>query len=157
FLMAHPDEGIGRDRLLQTVWGFDAIVTTRAVDHRIAGIRGALGDDAARPVYRETVPGLGCRFVHPVVRACAVTSPAGSPPGAPRAPRHQRGRAGPDTGQPVAQPAARPCGPVPRVDPGLAAPIQGSRVPLATEPSERQRPGIDAQSDRLPGLLPSLR
>lgn len=69
FLMAHPDEVIGRDRLLQTVWGFDAIVTTRAVDHRIAEIRGALGDDASRPVYVETVPGLGYRFVHAVGRA----------------------------------------------------------------------------------------
>ena len=69
FLMAHPDEVFDRDRLLQTVWGFDAVVTTRAVDHRIAEIRGALGDDASRPVFLETVPGLGYRFVHPVGRA----------------------------------------------------------------------------------------
>lgn len=69
FLMAHPDEVISRDRLLQTVWGFDAIVTTRAVDHRIAEIRGALGDDVSNPRYLETVPGLGYRFVYPVAKA----------------------------------------------------------------------------------------
>ncbi|MFC0675403.1 response regulator transcription factor [Brachybacterium hainanense] len=69
FLMAHPDELFPRERLLQTVWGFDAIVTTRAVDHRIAEIRRVLGDDAAAPTYLETVPGAGYRFVHPVERA----------------------------------------------------------------------------------------
>lgn len=68
FLMAHPDEVFTRDRLLQTVWGFDAIVTTRAVDHRIAELRRELGDDAAEPTWIETVQGLGYRFVHPVVR-----------------------------------------------------------------------------------------
>ncbi|MCT2296729.1 response regulator transcription factor [Brachybacterium muris] len=68
FLMAHPDEVFGRERLLQTVWGFDAIVTTRAVDHRVAEIRRVLGEDAAAAAYVETVPGLGYRFVHPVER-----------------------------------------------------------------------------------------
>lgn len=68
FLMAHPDEVFDRDRLLQTVWGFDAVVTTRAVDHRIAEIRKVLADDAGTPRYVETVPSLGYRFVHPVER-----------------------------------------------------------------------------------------
>ena len=68
FLMAHPDEVFSRDRLLQTVWGFDAIVTTRAVDHRIAELRRVLGDDAGVPTYVETVQGMGYRFRHPVVR-----------------------------------------------------------------------------------------
>ena len=68
FLMSHPDEVFGRERLLQTVWGFDAIVTSRAVDHRVAEIRRVLGEDAAAASYVETVPGLGYRFVHPVER-----------------------------------------------------------------------------------------
>jgi DNA-binding response OmpR family regulator len=68
FLMAHPDEVFARDRLLQTVWGFDAVVTTRAVDHRVAEIRAVLGDDASAPTYLETVPGVGYRFVAPVIR-----------------------------------------------------------------------------------------
>lgn len=66
FLMAHPDEVFPRERLLQTVWGFDAIVTTRAVDHRVAEIRRMVGDDAASPTYIETVAGTGYRFLHPV-------------------------------------------------------------------------------------------
>ena len=44
------------------------IVTSRAVDHRVAEIRRVLGEDAAAASYVETVPGLGYRFVHPVER-----------------------------------------------------------------------------------------
>lgn len=68
FLMSHPDEVFDRDRLLQTVWGFDAVVTTRAVDHRVAEIRRVLGDDPGAATYVETVQGMGYRFAHPVVR-----------------------------------------------------------------------------------------
>lgn len=69
FLMARPDEVFSRERLLQSVWGFEAIVTTRAVDHRIAELRRALGEDAGEPIWLETVPGSGYRFVHPVTRS----------------------------------------------------------------------------------------
>ncbi|MGO0574956.1 response regulator transcription factor [Ornithinimicrobium panacihumi] len=68
FLMSRPDEVVSRDRLLQSVWGFDAIVTSRAVDHRVAELRKVLADAADDPTYLETVQGLGYRFVHPVVR-----------------------------------------------------------------------------------------
>lgn len=69
YLMGHPDEVFSRDRLLQAVWGFDAIVTTRAVDHRVAELRRALGDDAGAPTWLETVPGMGYRFAARVERA----------------------------------------------------------------------------------------
>src|SRR5699024_804546 len=55
FLMSPPDAVIARGRLLQSLWGLDALVTARAVDHRIAESHGALGDDASRPVYLENV------------------------------------------------------------------------------------------------------
>lgn len=62
FLMARPDEVFSRDRLLQSVWGFDAIVSTRAVDHRVAELRRLLGDDPSAPVFIETLPSVGYRF-----------------------------------------------------------------------------------------------
>jgi DNA-binding winged helix-turn-helix (wHTH) protein len=63
YLFTHPDELLTRDRLLQVLWGFDFPVGTRAVDNRIAELRRALSDDAARPEWIATVPGQGYRFV----------------------------------------------------------------------------------------------
>lgn len=68
FLMSHPDEVFSRQRLLETVWGFEAIVTTRAVDHRVAEIRRELGEDSSAPAYIETVSGAGYRFIGAVER-----------------------------------------------------------------------------------------
>jgi DNA-binding response OmpR family regulator len=68
FLMTHPREAFTRDRLLQAVWGFEAIVTTRAVDHRVAELRRALADDASDPAYIETMQGHGYRFCGRVAR-----------------------------------------------------------------------------------------
>ncbi|WP_396277178.1 response regulator transcription factor [Glutamicibacter creatinolyticus] len=68
YLMSRPDEVHSRERLLQTLWGFEFAVSTRAVDHRIAEIRKAFGDDAAAPTLVQTVPGQGYRFAGQVRR-----------------------------------------------------------------------------------------
>jgi DNA-binding response OmpR family regulator len=62
-LMAHPDELHTRDRLLDSVWGWDYPTGTRTVDTRVAELRRVLDDDPAHPQYIETVPGQGYRFV----------------------------------------------------------------------------------------------
>jgi DNA-binding response OmpR family regulator len=63
YLAVRPDELLSRERLLEAVWGWDNPVGTRAVDHRIAELRKALGDDSGKPTWIETVAGLGYRFV----------------------------------------------------------------------------------------------
>jgi DNA-binding response OmpR family regulator len=63
YLMTHADELITRERLLNTVWGWDYPVGERVVDTRIAELRRALKDDPAAPRYIETIPGQGYRFV----------------------------------------------------------------------------------------------
>ena len=63
YLMTHPDELVTRQRLLEVVWGFDDLIGTRAVDHRIAELRRVLGEDAANPRWIQTVPGAGYRFI----------------------------------------------------------------------------------------------
>lgn len=63
YLATHPNELLTRDRLLQTLWGFDFPVGTRAVDNRVAELRRALDDDPVRPRWIATVPGQGYRFV----------------------------------------------------------------------------------------------
>ncbi|MDX1436074.1 MAG: response regulator transcription factor [Anaerolineales bacterium] len=68
YLMTHPDELINRDRLLDAVWGWEQAVATRAVDARIAELRRALGDNADTPLYIDTVPSLGYRFIRKVER-----------------------------------------------------------------------------------------
>lgn len=69
YLMTHPRELHTRERLLQALWGFDLVPSTRAVDHRVAEIRRVLHDDAGAPRFVETVPNLGYRFCGQVRRA----------------------------------------------------------------------------------------
>lgn len=68
YLMSRPEEIHSRERLLETLWGFEFAVSTRAVDHRIAEIRKAFSDDAAAPTLIQTVPGQGYRFAGQVRR-----------------------------------------------------------------------------------------
>jgi DNA-binding response OmpR family regulator len=69
YLLTHPDELVTRERLLDVVWGWDYPVGIRAVDTRIAELRRALSDDPAQPIFIETVPGQGYRFVGAVEAA----------------------------------------------------------------------------------------
>ncbi len=63
YLITHPEELLTRERLLDAVWGWDYPIGTRTVDTRIAELRKALGDDPQNPIYIETIPGQGYRFV----------------------------------------------------------------------------------------------
>jgi DNA-binding response OmpR family regulator len=63
YMVTHPDELLSRDRLLDTVWGWDYPIGTRTVDTRIAELRRGLEDDPGDPQYIETVPGQGYRFI----------------------------------------------------------------------------------------------
>lgn len=63
YMVTHPDELLSRERLLDSVWGWDYPTGTRTVDTRIAELRRILKDDPSAPMYIETVPGQGYRFV----------------------------------------------------------------------------------------------
>jgi DNA-binding response OmpR family regulator len=67
YLMTHPDELLTRERLLDTVWGWDYPAGTRTVDTRVAELRKVLGDDAGNPRFIETLAGEGYRFIAPVL------------------------------------------------------------------------------------------
>lgn len=68
YILTHPDDLHSRETLLQRVWGFEIVVSTRAVDHRVAELRRVLLDDAADPTLLATVPGGGYRLLVPVRR-----------------------------------------------------------------------------------------
>jgi len=63
YMIVHPEELLTRERLLDAVWGWDFPVGTRTVDTRIAELRKALEDDPQDPIFIETAPGLGYRFI----------------------------------------------------------------------------------------------
>jgi DNA-binding response OmpR family regulator len=63
YLMTHPGEVVTRERLLQSVWGWDYPAGGRTVDTRIFEIRRLLNDDPSAPKFIETLQGEGYRFV----------------------------------------------------------------------------------------------
>lgn len=53
---------VTRDDLLEHVWGYDTMPTTRTVDNHVAQLRSRLEDDPAEPEYIRTVFGVGYCF-----------------------------------------------------------------------------------------------
>lgn len=51
-----------RQRLLDLVWGMDYFGDEHVVDVHLSNLRRKLGDDPARPMFIETIRGLGYRF-----------------------------------------------------------------------------------------------
>lgn len=63
YLMLNPNQIITREQILNSIWGWEKIVTSRVVDTRIAELRRTLGDTKIKPQYIETVLGFGYRFI----------------------------------------------------------------------------------------------
>ena len=59
FLVRNRGQVFSRDRLLDNVWGRDFVGETRTVDVHVHWLRAALEDDPTRPVYLQTVRGVG--------------------------------------------------------------------------------------------------
>ena len=52
-----------REELLNEVWGYNAMPSTRTVDVHVAWLRQKLEDNPRHPQYILTVHGLGYKFV----------------------------------------------------------------------------------------------
>jgi two-component system alkaline phosphatase synthesis response regulator PhoP len=63
FLIQNPGSVHSRDALLDAVWGYDAMPTTRTVDVHIAWLRQKLEENPRHPKFIQTVHGLGYKFV----------------------------------------------------------------------------------------------
>ncbi len=61
-LIQHREEVVGRDAILEEVWGDDWDVFPRTIDTHIAHLRKKLEDDPADPRYILNVRGVGYRF-----------------------------------------------------------------------------------------------
>ncbi len=62
YFIAHRGVTLSRDELLDEVWGYDAMPTTRTVDVHIAWLRQKLEQNPRRPQFIVTVHGLGYKF-----------------------------------------------------------------------------------------------
>ncbi len=62
FLIENRGVVHSRDNLLDSVWGYDAMPTTRTVDVHIAWLRQKLEENPRHPNYIQTVHGFGYKF-----------------------------------------------------------------------------------------------
>jgi DNA-binding response OmpR family regulator len=59
FLARNPGHVFSRDQLLEKVWGYDYAGESRTVDVHVHWLRSAIEEEPSRPVYLQTVRGVG--------------------------------------------------------------------------------------------------
>lgn len=75
-LISRAGEVVTREEIRELLWGAETFVDfDQGVNSAIKQVREALGDDADRPIYVETVPKRGYRFTAPI----EMPRPAGVP------------------------------------------------------------------------------
>jgi two-component system alkaline phosphatase synthesis response regulator PhoP len=62
YFIEHRGATLSRDELLNEVWGYNAMPSTRTVDVHIAWLRQKLEANPRRPEYIHTIHGLGYKF-----------------------------------------------------------------------------------------------
>jgi two-component system, OmpR family, alkaline phosphatase synthesis response regulator PhoP len=63
YFIEHRDEVLSRNTLLDEVWGYDAMPTTRTVDVHVAWLRRKVEPTPRHPQFILTLHGLGYKFV----------------------------------------------------------------------------------------------
>jgi Tol biopolymer transport system component/DNA-binding winged helix-turn-helix (wHTH) protein len=83
YLLEHAGQMVTREELRQYLWPSDTFVDfDHSLNTAVMKLREALGDSADKPLYIETVPKRGYRFVAPVSLGLAMETRNG-PPGRP--------------------------------------------------------------------------
>ena len=62
-LASRPGEVVGRDEMLNEVWGYEHFPTTRTVDNHVALLRAKLEEDPSQPRHLITMHGVGYKLV----------------------------------------------------------------------------------------------
>ncbi|CAN5429302.1 response regulator transcription factor [soil metagenome] len=62
YLIENRGDVHSRDQLLDAVWGYDSMPTTRTVDVHVAWLRQKLEENPRHPQYIHTVHGMGYKF-----------------------------------------------------------------------------------------------
>ena len=63
YMIEHEGEAIHRHDLLNNVWGYEAMPTTRTVDNFILDLRKKLEENPSEPKHIISVRGVGYKFV----------------------------------------------------------------------------------------------
>lgn len=63
YFVEHREATLSRDELLNEVWGYDAMPTTRTVDVHVAWLRQKLEPNPRHPIFILTIHGMGYKFV----------------------------------------------------------------------------------------------
>jgi two-component system alkaline phosphatase synthesis response regulator PhoP len=63
YFIQHRGAALSRDELLNEVWGYDAMPTTRTVDTHVAWLRGKVEPNRRHPQFILTIHGLGYKFI----------------------------------------------------------------------------------------------
>ncbi|MGI6161025.1 MAG: response regulator transcription factor [Christensenellales bacterium] len=61
-LLENRGRVLSREQLLEKVWGYDFEGETRTVDMHVKTLRRKLGDEPSRPIYIQTVRGIGYKL-----------------------------------------------------------------------------------------------
>ena len=62
FLADHQGQVLSREQLLNGVWGYDILGSSRIVDIHVSHLRDKLEDDSQKPVHLTTVRGFGYKL-----------------------------------------------------------------------------------------------
>jgi len=63
YFIEHREATLGRDELLNEVWGYHSMPSTRTVDVHVAWLRQKIEPNPKQPQYILTVHGLGYKFI----------------------------------------------------------------------------------------------
>jgi DNA-binding response OmpR family regulator len=65
YFVKKPGRALTRDEILNAVWGYDCMVTSRSIDRFVTTLRNKIEPDPARPIFIHTIRQIGYRFEPP--------------------------------------------------------------------------------------------
>ena len=68
YFVKKAGRALTRDEILNAVWGYDCVVTSRSIDRFVTTLRNKIEPDPARPVFIHTIRQIGYRFEPPELR-----------------------------------------------------------------------------------------
>jgi DNA-binding response OmpR family regulator len=65
FFVKKPGRALTRDEILNAVWGYDCVVTSRSIDRFVTTLRNKIEPDPGLPTFIHTIRQIGYRFEPP--------------------------------------------------------------------------------------------